>query len=94
MFARDPVMHFYMLCRLSATAQDAANEQQIIEIHVIVLTGRSGTAVGNDNISMNSIKESTDIIINFSSYMHNRPSSIISGVVSSHASAKLSLVGV
>ena len=30
---------------------------------------------------MNSIKESTDIIINFSSYMHNRPSSITSGIV-------------
>ena len=49
---------------------DAAIEQEIIEIH-LCSTCRPGTDVGNDNICMNLIKESIDIIINFSSYMHN-----------------------
>ena len=38
---------------------NAANEQEITEIHVCS-TCRSGTAVGYDNISMNLIKESTE----------------------------------
>ena len=38
---------------------DAANEKEIAEIHVCS-SCRSGAAVGNDNISMNLIKESTE----------------------------------
>ena len=55
---------------------DAANEQEIIEICSIC---RSGTAVGCDNISMNSIKESIDIIISPLTCIINL--SIASGIV-------------
>ena len=55
---------------------DAANEQEIIEI---CGTCCSGTAVGYDNISMNLIKESIDIIISPLTCIINL--SITSGIV-------------
>ena len=55
---------------------DAVNEQEIIEI---CSTCRSGTAVGYDNISMNLIKESIDIIISPLTCIINL--SITSGIV-------------
>ena len=58
---------------------DAINEQEIIEI---CSTCRSGTAVGYDNISVNLIKESIDIIISPLTCMIN--SSITSGIVRKH----------
>ena len=47
---------------------DAVTEQEIIEI---CSNCRSGTVVGYDNISMNLIKDSIDIIISPLTCMHN-----------------------
>ena len=55
---------------------DAVNEQEIIEI---CSTCRSGTALGYDDISMNLIKESIDIIISPLTCIINL--SITSGIV-------------